>query len=164
MSGPGVIPSFPQVVRITSETAQVATVRAAVLEAARAIGFAAAEVSAVALAIDEAVTNVIRHGYEGCSGQPIEVVIDRVEREGRPALQVTIRDFGRQVDPAMIVGRDLEDVRPGGLGTHIIRTIMDEVEYSRRDPTGMQLRVLKVLRLPDKAASPAQASGSKESN
>jgi anti-sigma regulatory factor (Ser/Thr protein kinase) len=118
----------------------------------------------VALAIDEAVTNVIRHGYKGSAGQPIEVVIDRVEREGAPALQVTIRDFGRQVDPAMIVGRDLEDVRPGGLGTHIIRTIMDEVEYTHRHPSGMQLRVLKVLKLPDEVASPSDASGSKESS
>ena len=103
-----------------------------------------------------------RHGYEGRVGQPIEVTIDRVERDGTDALQVTICDCGRQVDPANIVGRDLEDIRPGGLGTHIIRTVMDEVEYSLRQPTGMQLRVLKKLRSPRAMIDESQASCSKE--
>jgi len=145
---------FPQAVRITSETANIAMVRSMVLAAAEQVGFDKPDVSAIALAIDEAVTNVIRHGYEGRAGQPIEVRLDRVQRDGVPALQVTICDCARQVDPATIMGRDLEDVRPGGLGTHIIRTVMDEVEYSLGQPSGMQLRMLKKLK-----ASPAPVCG-----
>ncbi len=154
---------FPRVVRITSETDQVSAVRSAVLESASLLGFAELEASSIALAIDEAVANVIRHGYEGRGGQPIEVVIDRVDRNGTPALQVTICDCGRQVDPANIVGRCLEDVRPGGLGTHIIRTVMDEVEYTRRAPTGMQLRVLKCLGPSVAADNESRRSSIKES-
>lgn len=136
---------FPRVIRVTSETANITIVRSAVLAAAKQIGFDESDTSAIALAIDEAVTNVIRHGYEGRAGQPIEVTIDRLQRDGVPALQVTICDCARQVDPTTISGRNLEDIRPGGLGTHIIRTVMDEVEYSMRQPTGMQLRLLKKL-------------------
>ena len=138
----------PTRLSVTSDTANIARVRAAVQDAARRIGFGEQDVSAVALAIDEAVANVIRHGYEGRPGQPIEVTIERVRREGRSALQVTICDCGRQVDPAVIVGRDLADVRPGGLGTHIMKTVMDEVEYRRRQPKGMQLRLLKMPAAP----------------
>lgn len=145
MSEPASGKGFPQVVHITSETCELARVREAVLIAAGQIGFSGAEASSIALAIDEAITNVIRHGYDGCGGQPIEIALDRVERDGVAALQVTICDCGRQVDPATIVGRDLGDVRPGGLGTHIIRTVMDEVEYSMGKPAGMRLRVLKRL-------------------
>ena len=132
-------------VKITSDTCNVVKVRAAVMEAARSVGFAETDVSAIALAIDEAVCNVIKHGYRGRSGQPIEVMLEPLRRQGRIGLQVTICDRAPQVDPAGIAGRDLEDVRPGGLGTHIIRTVMDEVEYSHRQPEGMQLRVVKML-------------------
>jgi len=135
----------PVVVQITSDTANVAKVRTAVVKAARRIGFPEPDVAAVALAIDEAVANVIKHGYEGCSGKPIEVTIEGVCRDDNHGLQITICDCGRQVDPTTIAGREPEDVRPGGLGTHIIKTICDEVEYTHRQPAGMQLRVLKML-------------------
>ena len=162
MSGAGSGYEFPRVIRITSETDQVASVRSAILDAAACLGFGSLDASSIALAIDEAVANVIRHGYEGHTGQPIEVTIDRVDRDGAAALQVTICDCGRQVDPATIVGRDLEDVRPGGLGTHIIRTVMDEVEYTLRQPAGMQLRVLKKLGRPIGTGNGSQATCSKE--
>ncbi len=135
----------PRRLSVTSETANIARVRAAVEEAARRIGFREPDATAVVLAIDEAVANVIQHGYQGCPGQPIEITIEPVSRDGRPGLQVTICDCGRQVDPDGIVGRDLQDIRPGGLGTHIMKTVMDEVEYMRRQPEGMQLRLLKMV-------------------
>lgn len=130
-------------VRISSDPANAAAVREAVGTAARAQSFSEQDVAAITLAIDEAVCNVIKHGYEGCRGKPIEISIEAVNRSGREGLQFTILDEGRQVNPSSIVGRDLEDLRPGGLGTHIIRSVMDEVEYTPRQPVGMKLRLLK---------------------
>jgi len=144
--------------RITSDTANIARVRAAVQAAARRIGFPEADAAAIELAINEAVSNVIRHGYQGRRGQPIDVTLEPVYRPEGAGLQVTIRDHGRQVDPSVIVGRDLEDVRPGGLGTHIMRTVMDEVEYKHREPEGMELRLLKMI-----AGSPGGAGGTTDS-
>lgn len=129
--------------RIASDPANAPTVRTAVGTAARAHGFGEQDVAAITLALDEAVCNVIKHGYEGRQGRPIDISIESVERDGREGLQFTILDEGRQVDPASIVGRNLEDLRPGGLGTHIIRSVMDEVEYTPREPAGMKLRLLK---------------------
>ncbi|HSW44468.1 MAG TPA: ATP-binding protein [Phycisphaerae bacterium] len=137
---------FPVVLRVTSETCNLVTVRSAVLAVTRQIGFDEPDVSAIALAIDEAVANVIRHGYEGRPGHPIEIIFDRLNNREGPGLEVRICDRGRQVAPATIVGRELDDVRPGGLGTHIIRTVMDEVEYSLRQPEGMQVRLVKRLK------------------
>jgi anti-sigma regulatory factor (Ser/Thr protein kinase) len=76
---------------------------------------------------------------------------------------VTICDCARQVDPQDITGRDLEDVRPGGLGTHIMRTVMDEVEYAHRQPVGMQLRLLKMVANPADAVSANTRSAQEES-
>ena len=38
-------------------------------------------------------------------------------------------DFAAPVDESALKGRDLDDIRPGGLGVHLIRTIMDEVQF-----------------------------------
>ncbi|HOW71446.1 MAG TPA: ATP-binding protein [Phycisphaerae bacterium] len=135
----------PLVLEITSDTRHLAGVRVAVLGAAQAVGFVEPQLSGIALAIDEALTNVIRHGYRGQSGRPIQVTIQPVRRGEGCGIEVTICDCCPQVDPATIMGRDLGDVRPGGLGTHIIRTVMDEVEYTKREPAGMRLRLLKML-------------------
>lgn len=130
---------------VTSDTANIAKVRAAVLAAAGEVGFPEQEASSIALAIDEAVTNVIRHGYEGRPDGWIEISFETVRRGDSVGLQITVCDEGKQVDPATICGRDLDDIRPGGLGTHIIKSVMDEVEYTVRQPAGMMLRVVKLL-------------------
>ena len=56
-----------------------------------------------------------------------------------------IEDLASQVDPADIQSRDLDDIRPGGLGVHIIREVMDEVTWERRSPKGMRLTMIKRL-------------------
>jgi serine/threonine-protein kinase RsbW len=47
------------------------------------------------------------------------------------------------VDPAEICGRDLDDVRPGGLGVHLIRAMMSTADYSRAPGGGMLLVMRK---------------------
>ena len=44
-------------------------------------------------------------------------------------LMLRIRDFAPNVDAARIQPRDLDDVRPGGLGTHFIRAVMDDASF-----------------------------------
>jgi sigma-B regulation protein RsbU (phosphoserine phosphatase) len=77
------------------------------------------------LAVDEACQNVIRHAYgkerEG------EIVL-RIEQRG-DELILSLIDFAPPIDPAKVQPRDLDDVRPGGLGTHLIREVMDSAEF-----------------------------------
>ncbi len=143
------------VLGLTSDTDRLAEARELVTALAGRLGFDEGQASQIALAVDEALGNVIRHGYGGRRGQPIALFLERISQAGRTGLQVTIRDQGRQVDPATIVGRELSDVRPGGLGTHIIRGVMDEVEYDRGERSGMTLRLLKWVG----AAEGARGSG-----
>ena len=120
-------------------------VRLAVRKAAEIAGLAASDLDAVTLALEEALTNVIQHSYDGPCHKPILIKLDTVDTDdkGGMGLQIIVRDFGGQVDPSKIRSRDLEDVRPGGLGVHIIRSVMDEVEYSCPADGGMQLRMTK---------------------
>jgi len=100
------------------------------------------------LAMDEALTNVIRHGYEGRTDGDIWITFTAL---AEPAgIRVEILDRARQVDPQAISGRDLEDVRPGGLGLHLMRTLVDTFEHTARPDGGMRV-------LLEKRATPATA-------
>ena len=129
----------------TSDTMNIAPVRGVITRAAREFGFDERDSAALALAASEAIANIIEHAYGGRTGQPIALRIAPLRRDGRLGLQMVFDDCGPQVDPGSIVGRDLDDLRPGGLGTHIIRAIMDEVEYRARPEGGMRLRLVKFL-------------------
>jgi len=135
----------PVKVSITSESVHVATVRGEVLKFAEAVGFDEKETSSIALAIDEALCNIIKHGYGGESGHPIDVTLESVTLDDRKGMSVMIEDRCPQVDADQLVGRDLEDVRPGGLGLHIMKTVMDEIEHTQRGSAGMRLKMTKML-------------------
>ncbi len=129
--------------RIRSLPAELSQVRARVSACAESVGFPDADVARIALAVDEAIANVIHHGYGGPCDEPIDIVIKQITLDGRPAIQIVIRDFGKQVEPAMICGRPLERVRPGGLGVHIIRSVMDQVIYAPARDGGMRMTMRK---------------------
>ncbi len=102
-------------------------VRAGVVAAARACGFDADTAADIALAIDEACANVIVHAY-GCRGDA-DIVLDIYRLRG--GIRLRVRDFGPPVAPDAIRPRPLDAVRPGGLGSHFIREIMDEARLER---------------------------------
>jgi len=86
-------------------------------------GCASTTVEDVVLAIDEACQNIIRHAYRG---ETDEAIILQIEREGN-VLQISLEDKAPEVGSDCMKPRELEDVRPGGLGCHFIKQVMDEV-------------------------------------
>jgi len=94
-----------------------------------------------ALATDEAVTNVIVHGY-GLDQGEIELIMTR---EGND-LVIRILDAAPEFDPTLVPAPDLEtplELRaPGGFGVHLLRLLMDSVSY-RRLPEGLNELTLK---------------------
>lgn len=78
------------------------------------------------MAVDEACQNVIRHAYSGWD-QPGDIVVDFIRDSGR--LIVHLMDFADPVDQSKIQSRDLDEVRPGGLGVHLIKSVTDEAIF-----------------------------------
>ena len=97
----------------------------------------------IVLAVDEAVTNVIEHGYG--AGERGMIRISMSAKGGR--LEVVVRDHGRHFDPTSVEEVDLErHVREGrrkGLGLFLIRKIMDELRYSFERGLGNRLTMVK---------------------
>ncbi len=113
--------------RFDARAGELKTIRGAVRRAILAEGCKRESIEEVVLAVDEACQNVIRHAYgDGGSGD-IEL---QLERDGE-ILRVGIRDFADPVDPGCLdKTRDLADVRPGGLGTHFMKSVMDDVHFA----------------------------------
>jgi anti-sigma regulatory factor (Ser/Thr protein kinase) len=84
-----------------------------------------AEAGRIVLALDEACSNVVKHGcVERSRG---DVVVQATFSRDRMIFRV--RDFCADGDVAQIKPRDLAELGDGGLGTHFIREIMDRVAY-----------------------------------
>jgi serine/threonine-protein kinase RsbW len=87
----------------------------------------------VQVALDEILSNVVRHGGTGRDRAFIEVTFALAGG----SLQVTVVDDGPELDPLTLPEPDtaapLDDRRPGGLGVHLVKRLMDRVEYARRD-------------------------------
>jgi anti-sigma regulatory factor (Ser/Thr protein kinase) len=95
------------------------------------------------LAVDEACTNVIEHGYAGQSGGPLGVSFE----SGAEGLRVTILDRGRAFSPETLPPPDLESDWTrrgvGGLGWHLIRASVDDVDYGPGPDGGNRLVLVK---------------------
>jgi sigma-B regulation protein RsbU (phosphoserine phosphatase) len=126
--------------RFPARPERLGEVREAVADACRTAGCSEPCTSDVVLAVDEACQNVIRHGYPGDPDGPIELDLSR---DGE-RLVIYLRDFAPRVDPEAIHPRRLDQVRPGGLGTHFIHELMDEETYLDAGPRpGNLLRMVK---------------------
>jgi len=138
--------TLTQPVRMTilSEPLHLPVVRAATEKLCELIGFSAEVAGSVVLCVDEALTNIIRHAYGNAADRPIEIeLVPMPGADGASGLEVRLRDYGPAVDPSRIRSRDLDDVRPGGLGVHIMNRCMDEVEYRAAEGGGTLLRLVK---------------------
>jgi serine/threonine-protein kinase RsbW len=86
------------------------------------------------LALDELLTNTITYGYP--EGGEHEIML-RLIPEGEKGLLIEIRDDGLAFNPLEVKAPDLKqdiEERPiGGLGIHLVRQMLDELEYRREN-------------------------------
>ena len=99
--------------------------------------------NAIHLAVEEAVVNITTHGFKNSDGK-IEVLCKIVE----PFVIIHICDNAPAFNPLLLpspdIEADLENRQIGGLGVHLIKSLMDEVEY-RKTENGNHLTLKKRL-------------------
>ncbi len=83
------------------------------------------EIQDLVLAAGEAIENIMIHAYGGQAKGEITLAVHRLP----DGIMLRLRDFAPRVDTGKIEPRPLDEVRPGGLGTHFIRAIMDDASF-----------------------------------
>jgi anti-sigma regulatory factor (Ser/Thr protein kinase) len=98
------------------------------------------------LAVDEACTNIVLHGYPGREAGSIELEIE----QGTETMTVTIIDHGLSFCPDALPASDVtsswQNRRAGGLGWHLIRRVTDGIEYHADEERGNRLVLVKRLK------------------
>jgi serine/threonine-protein kinase RsbW len=102
----------------------------------------------VQLAVDEACTNIISHGYAGLD--PGSIILDLDVDTDK--LTVSLTDFGHSFEPSSTplpnVDAPIEERELGGLGLFFIQQSMDEMDYQATED-GNKMILIKYLSKPD---------------
>ncbi len=128
-------------INITSDPKMLSVLRGAIAPICKLGGFDIDSCTKIVLAVDEAVSNIMRHAYSGSDDKPISARFNLTPTK----MEIVLHDFGKSVDPSKIKSRALDEVRPGGLGVHIMKTVMDKVVYKNGTKDGNYLILEKVL-------------------
>ncbi len=118
---------------------QLKTVREHIERWAIFAGFDDITIGQIVLAVDEASANVIRYAYADGQG-PIHYKVELDD----DSFCVIMTDNGTPVDTSKVCGRKLEEVRPGGLGTHFMSLAFPDIEYCPQEK-GTILRMKRPL-------------------
>jgi|TARA_B110000263_G_scaffold162358_1_gene141262 anti-sigma regulatory factor (Ser/Thr protein kinase) len=92
----------------------------------------------IVLAIDEACQNVVRHAYRDKNGN-VAIKLSFQNKE----FIVSLEDDGTPAIPEKIKPRNIEDIKPGGLGTFFINQIMDSVSFQSTSPHWVNCLIMK---------------------
>lgn len=129
---------------ITSELSQLAAARAFVRDfCVRAAQSRPDEegIAQLELAITEAVSNIIRHAYEGRSARKIEI-----EAETAPdGISIRLRHDGQPFDPDATPPPSFDGSREGGFGVYLIANSVDTVRYARDNNGGNIVHLFKKM-------------------
>ncbi|MGQ9805470.1 MAG: ATP-binding protein [Chlorobiales bacterium] len=116
---------------IQSSVDQLEKIRNFISKAAQAFGFEESESYKIVLAVDEACSNIIRHGYGKNADEKLHIVIQTADNR----FTVTVNDNGKSYDirthPLPDMEAYLAAKKSGGLGIKLIRSLVDEIEYEQ---------------------------------
>lgn len=126
-------PAAELTVRLVNRLEEIERLAAAVEAFGAAHGLPDSVVFALTLSLDEVVTNVISYAYADVRDHPINVHL----RLAGDVVHAEVIDDGRPFNPIDVPAPDLDAPidkrRIGGLGVHLVREMMDELDYRREN-------------------------------
>jgi len=134
----------PRSLSIPASVERLAEVRSFVRQAGAAFGASSRATEDLVQAVDEAACNVIVHGYRGRAGDL------RIQAEPRrDAIVIRLLDDAPPFDPTKAPASNLDRPplrrRPGGMGVHLLTTMVDEVHHQARPGGGNELLLVRRL-------------------
>jgi serine/threonine-protein kinase RsbW len=113
---------------IMSEITRIRDISSDLDRVMRSQGFPEDDILDTQLAVEEAITNIILHGYQNALG---EITVSGRAADG--LVEVRLEDRAGPFDPLSLPEPDLtgsvEERKIGGLGIVLIRRVMDAIQY-----------------------------------
>jgi len=140
---------------VTNDPKHIPVILAFVTATAEQWGLDERERTHIELAVEEAVSNVIRHAFAADEVATFEVSC----RRAAGGIEIRVRDQGMPYDPTIVPeyqpGVPLDDQTGVGLGGFLIKQFVDEYEFRNLGPDGKELRLVKLPESPSVADEPA---------
>lgn len=128
--------------KVSADPRLMKVVRGVINYFAQQVGFDDADSMCLMLAVDEACTNIIRHAYGGQRDKSISLRVESLPDR----LEIILEDTGPPVPEGALKPHEPhpeEELKPGGLGTFFITSIMDRVVYDSEPGRGNRLTMVK---------------------
>ena len=108
------------------------------------LGFNESDTAKIILALEEAVVNVVEHAFEAGERESYEIIFEPVTA----GVRIVVKDKGMPFDPGMVpeysTPVDVDQV-PAGLGSHLMKTAVDEFEFRNLGRDGKEIHLIKYL-------------------
>lgn len=124
---------------ISSDSRMLSVTRAFVEAICQIANFEKPHIHAVVLAVGEAFTNIVRHAHRDRPGARIQIQCWL----HKDALEVRFLDEGTPFDLNAVPHLNPKEIRVGGRGVYLMRTLMDELSSTPRTGGGNTLRMVK---------------------
>jgi serine/threonine-protein kinase RsbW len=109
------------------------------------------DIMRIRLVLDEVIVNIVAHGYEDVGETSDHAIKLQLGLDDRDVLTIRVTDDAREYDPRTAPSPrfdlPIEERRKGGLGVHIVKAIMDTIDYQRIDGQNV-LTLTKKLTFP----------------
>jgi len=126
---PNLIQNSEKEIAIKSKTENLSIVRDFIYDCCNDRQIAGKTVDDVVLAVDEACTNVIKHAYKYLPDR--KIIVKVIFRDNKFLVDIT--DFGNSFESDTLKRPDMNEYfkmkKVGGLGVHLMKTLMDDVRY-----------------------------------
>jgi len=126
-----------------------------VRETAQKFGFEGPLLGKIELAVEEAISNVIKHAFASSETSTFDIICERIP----PGIRIRIKEKGLPFDPAILPQYDptklMDEWAARGLGMHLMKESMDEVTFHNLGLEGKETHLIKFL--PGKHAGEEEA-------
>ena len=133
------------ILKIPTQSTNLKIIRDFIMDVSDKAGFENQACCDIALAVDEGCTNVIKHAYRGGDDKEITVNVQYDTEK----ITIVISDTGKGFDSNLYENLDLEKyikkMKKGGLGIHIMKNTMDEVDFVKEKDNINSVQMVKFL-------------------
>lgn len=119
-------------INISASTRNLSEARNFITAHAESYGFPADQIADIRLAVDEAVTNIIKHAYQGDTSKEINITLECNDKELCVSLTDTGKNFEFETYKLPDIKTQIEQKKRGGMGVYLIHSLMDNVSYTRK--------------------------------